>query len=152
MTRLEIPISTVRRSLVARALWIACSVWLIGMGAWFALLRPAFLPEDLRFVGDGAAALSADPHVAAWLHAVFRVLGGFQVACGVLALGLARADALEGLERAAALAAGAAGPGLMAWVNFSIHSDFRWILLVPVIAWSLALALDARLRWVKRLP
>jgi hypothetical protein len=55
------------------------------------------------------------------LHRVFAVLGGFQVASGVLTLGLARSDSLEGLGWVIAAAAGLAGVGLMSMVNFSIE-------------------------------
>jgi len=29
---------------------IACGIWLIGLGLYFMFLRPALLPEDLRYM------------------------------------------------------------------------------------------------------
>ena len=42
----------------------------LGTGAYFSFLRPALLPEDLRFTGADPRLL--DPRMAAWLRIVFR--------------------------------------------------------------------------------
>ncbi len=31
--------------------FVACGLWLVGLGAYFLLMRPALLPEDLRYIG-----------------------------------------------------------------------------------------------------
>jgi hypothetical protein len=33
---------------------------------------------------------------------------------------------------------------LMSAVNFVLHSDFRWVLLVPPLAWAIALVMPVR--------
>ncbi len=49
---------------------------LIAMGGFFLLLRPALLPEDLRFIGQSASQIDAAiPGLRSWLFHVFRVMG-----------------------------------------------------------------------------
>ena len=59
--------------------FIACGIWLIGLGLYFMLLRPPLLPEDLRYMGTsageiqspmpGAGTLAAPGfHCDGWLH------------------------------------------------------------------------------------
>lgn len=38
-----------------RILLLANAIWLVGLGAYFALFRPPLLPEDVRFIGLSAA-------------------------------------------------------------------------------------------------
>ena len=38
-------------------LFLACGVWMLGLGLYFMLVRPALLPEDLRYFGRTLAAL-----------------------------------------------------------------------------------------------
>lgn len=42
---------------------------------------------------------------------------------------------------------GATTVGLMSAVYFALHSDFRWLLLVPAVVWAVACAL---LAWAAR--
>jgi hypothetical protein len=35
-------------------IFVDCGIWLIGLGLYFAALRPALLPEDLRYIGASA--------------------------------------------------------------------------------------------------
>jgi hypothetical protein len=65
------------RSRVAAGLLAVVGILIMGMGAYFAILRPAFLPEDLRFIGSDAAALTATPGIIPWLRFVFVVLGAY---------------------------------------------------------------------------
>ena len=65
--------------------FIACGIWLIGLGTYFMFLRPPLLPEDLRYIGTTAGELqSAMPELESWTHRVFRVMGGFMSGTGVL--------------------------------------------------------------------
>jgi hypothetical protein len=61
-------------------------VTLIGAGLYFLLLRPPLLPEDVRYMGLGPEQLAAiRPRLEGWLTHVFRVMGGYVLATGVLA-------------------------------------------------------------------
>jgi hypothetical protein len=119
----------------------AAGLAVIGVGLYFMFLRPPLLPEDLRYLALPAAQLDiVKPRLSAWLAQVFTVLGGYAVATGVLAVSLA-ATSFRARSRAAAIGAavgGAASIGLMAAVNFSIASDFKWVLLGMAILWGAA--------------
>lgn len=125
----------------AKWLFLASGVWLIGLGLYFIFVRPALLPEDIRFMGAEAEAVRATlPGLAAWLGKVFTVMGGFMAGAGVLVAYLGW-TVLPTCRRGAAVAltvAGALTVGLMSAVNFALHSDFRWLLLVPAVVWALA--------------
>ena len=85
---------------------------------------------------------SVQPKLEAWLSHVFRVMGGFVAATGVLTITLAT-TAYRAHHRGAgigALIGGAASIGLMAAVNFAIDSDFKWVLLGMALIWALSLA------------
>jgi hypothetical protein len=115
----------------------------IGIGIYFLFLRPPLLAEDVRFLQMGEADISASaPRLAAWLSNVFHVLGGYAVATGLLAMALAgtayrRRDPLAVLGVATS---GISGIGLMAVTNFTIGSDFRWLLLALALLWAASLA------------
>jgi hypothetical protein len=119
-------------------------ILLVGMGLYFIVLRPPLLPEDTRFMGATAAQL--DPiklQLEAWLTHVFRVMGGYILATGVLTVTLA-ATSFRRHSKAAAVGAsiaGAASIGWMAVVNFLIGSDFKWILLAMALVWACSLVL-----------
>lgn len=123
---------------LARALFAGCGLWLLALGAYFVFLRPPLLPEDPRYMGGTLAQVQAAlPGLASWLRRVFTVMGGFMAAAGVLtfwaALQLRWVDG-----RGAGLALGIAGfvgVGLMSATNFALGSDFRWLLLLPALAW-----------------
>lgn len=40
-----------RRIRLARALFLTCGAWLVGLGVYFIFSRPPLLPEDPRFIG-----------------------------------------------------------------------------------------------------
>ena len=123
---------------------IACGVWLVGLGVYFIFLRPPLLPEDSRFMGASLAQIrSAVPGLESWLQKVFTVMGGFVAGTGVLTVfvgALAMPARLKGTFWAVALA-GAFTVALMSATNFALHSDFRWLLLVPALAWLAGLIL-----------
>ncbi len=116
----------------------ACGIWLVGLGAYFVILRPALLPEDPRFIGTTLAQLhDAAPGLERWLRIVFTVMGGYMVGAGVLTLFLAQVAMprrLMGTAWVLALA-GLSTVVLMAAMNFVLHSDFRWALVIPAVLW-----------------
>ena len=83
------------------------------------------------------------PRLELWLTQVFRVMGGYVMATGVLAVTLA-ATAFRARQKGAAIGAlsgGAASIGWMAAVNFMIDSDFKWALLGMALLWACSLVL-----------
>ena len=55
-----------------------CGIILMGMGVYFALIRPTLLPEDIRFIGLSSEQLQATaPGLRNWLDKVFWVMGGY---------------------------------------------------------------------------
>ncbi len=118
---------------------LGCGVWLIALGLYFIVLRPPLLPEDPRFMGTTLEQLRlAAPGLEGWLQKVFTVMGGFMAGAGVLTVlvaAVAMPARLKGTSWALALA-GALTVALMSATNFALHSDFRWLLLVPVLAWT----------------
>jgi hypothetical protein len=123
---------------------IMAGVTLIGVGLYFILLRPPLLPEDVRYLALPAAQLDIlRPRLDLWLTHVFRVMGGYVLATGVLAVTLA-ATAFRAHQKGAAIGAligGAASIGWMAAVNFMIDSDFKWVLLGMALLWAGSLVL-----------
>ena len=116
----------------------AAGLTLIIAGLYFLLVRPSLLPEDVRFMNLVAA---VRPRLEAWLAHVFRVMGGYVLATGVLAVSLAL-TAFRAHHRVAAIGAvigGGASIGLMVVVNFAIASDFRWVLLAMALLWASSL-------------
>lgn len=120
----------------------ACGVWLVGLGFYFIALRPPLLPEDLRVMGTTLAQMrTAVPGLESWLHKVFTVMGGFMASAGVLTMLVATVAMPRRLKRTAVTIAfsGAFGVALMSAINFALHSDFRWLLFVPAVAWLASL-------------
>ena len=128
---------------------IMAGVTLIGVGLYFILLRPPLLPEDIRYMALPPAQLDIlRPRLELWLTHVFRVMGGYVLATGVLTVTLA-ATALRAHQDGAAIGAligGAASIGWMAAVNFMIDSDFKWVLLGMALLWACSLVLF----WLER--
>jgi len=123
----------------------ALSGFTIGGGClYFILIRPSLLPEDVRYVALTPAQLDAvKPQLESWLNHVFRVMGGYVLATGVLTITLA-ATSFRAHQWSAAIGAligGAASIGWMAVVNFVINSDFKWILLGMALLWACSLVL-----------
>lgn len=124
-----------------RTLWLirACAIWLVGLGVYFIVVRPSLLPEDARFMGATQEQIAALlPGLQSWLQHVFTVMGGFMTGTGVLVF--AAAPQVARTQHAGYLfaLAGIASVGVMSAVNFSLHSDFRWLLLAPVVLWIAA--------------
>jgi hypothetical protein len=125
-----------------------CAVYQALLGAYFIAFRPALLPEDLRFLGTSVAQVSRDqPALERWLDLVFKVVGGQMMALGFLlgafALHLLRRGAIHRLELLLIGIAGLLSVTLMSAVNFALGSNFRWLLVLPVLAWAAGLAFAA---------
>jgi len=137
-----------RRLRPGLAEWLicACGVWQIGLGLYFIFVRPALLPEDVRYIGSDLQVLHVvAPRLADWLGKVFIVMGGFMAGTGVLITYVA-AVLLRARPRWATLVlllVGSLTLTLMSAVNFALHSDFRWLLAIPPSTWLVALLLYA---------
>ena len=124
-------------------IFLTCGIWLIGLGLYFALLRPPLLPEDPRFIGSSLVQIQSTlPGLGRWLNHVFNVMGGFMVASGVLTAFIA-VTAVPARTRGTSivlLVAGLASVATMSWTNFAIDSNFQWVLLVPAVLWFAGIA------------
>ena len=121
-----------------------CGVLMTGIGLYFAFLRLALLPEDVRYIGDSLTDIETTlPHLADWLHRVFAVMGGYIFTSGLLTVYLALTSFRKRDKgiRWVMIVAGLTSIGWMAIINFMIASDFRWILLGFALLWATALAL-----------
>ena len=129
---------------VSAWLFVFCGIWLVGLGLYFIFLRPPLLPEDPRFMGTTLTQVQASvPGLQRWLSKVFTVMGGFMASTGVLTIFMALAAIparLPGTSWAIALS-GVLSVALMSATNFAIHSEFKWVLLAPALAWLAGLAL-----------
>ena len=118
--------------------FLACGLWLIALGLYFLFLRPALLPEDPAFIGSSLEAIrTAIPGLERWLGHVFNVMGGFMIAAGTVTMLLAWRfiSRREPGTFATLLLAGSASVALMSATNFLLHSNFRWLLLLPALLW-----------------
>lgn len=133
----------IRRSWTLSSILLAAAgVSLAIMGLYFILVRPPLLPEDIRFLALPAAQLDAvKPQLELWLAHVFKVMGGYIIATGVLMIALAVTSFRARCPGAAigATVGGAVSIGWMAYVNFVIASDFKWVLLAMALLWASSL-------------
>jgi hypothetical protein len=123
---------------------VVSGVLLIGVGFYFLFLRPSLLPEDIRYMNLTPAELqSIGSRLGVWLTHVFRVMGGYITATGVLAIALAATSFRQHhlIAAVGAMLGGAASIGWMAAVNFMINSDFKWVLLGMALLWACSLLL-----------
>ncbi len=114
------------------------------LGLYFLFLRPPLLPEDLRSMGTSLAQVQATmPGLPIWLRRVFWVMGGYMFATGLLTLYVAITSFRTRVRGVAGIVglAGLTSIGWMAVVNFIIGSDFKWLILILVFPWILALVL-----------
>ncbi len=131
----------------ASTLLTVCGIILIGMGLYFALMRPELLPEDFRYTGLSSEQLQATaPGLLNWLDKVFWVLGGYVFTSGLFTCYVAQTvfrERRRGVLSVVSLA-GLSSIGLMVMINFLIGSDFKWLLLVFAVLWLSALGLFLR--------
>lgn len=129
---------------IASGLLILGGLTLIGMGLYFVFVRPPLLPEDARYIGASVAEIqSSIPALLAWLERVFGVLGSFMVTAGLLAVYFAATNRANPVALGVVALSGLASLGWMVFVNFTIDSDFKWLLLALTLPWALALMLLA---------
>lgn len=130
------------RSPISMFIFVACGIWLIGLGLHFMFLRPSLLTEDLRYMGTSAGEIqSAVPCLTRWVHRVFTVMGGFMTGAGVLTI-LAAMNASAVREKWTWIVLALAGlftVGTMSLTNFQLDSDFKWLLLIPSLLWIIGL-------------
>lgn len=132
------------RSRIAAGLLAVVGIVIMGMGAYFAILRPAFLPEDLRFIGTDAAALASAPGITSWLRFVFVVLGAYAFTTGLFTAHIAFTAFRSGRKMPVLLIAfaGLTSLGVMVAVNFAIGSEFKYILASLGALWAISVFLD----------
>ncbi len=101
---------------------ILAGIALIGTGLYFILLRPPLLPEDIRYMALPAAQFDiVRPRLEAWLTYVFRVMGGYVLATGVLTVTLA-ATSFRAHQPGAAIGALIGGAASIGWMlSFSFR-------------------------------
>lgn len=130
------------RPSISMFLFIACGIWLIGLGLYFIFLRPSLLPEDLRYMETSVGDIqSAIPGLERWTNRVFTVMGGFMMGSGVLTI-LAAMNASAMREKRTwifLMLAGLFTVGTMSLTNFQLNSDFKWLLLIPALLWIIGL-------------
>ena len=115
---------------------------LMGMGAYFAFLRPPILPEDSRYIGVSLVRIQDSvPGMLPWLSRVFAVLGGYMFATGLLTAYVAATSVrtVRPVTTTVVAIAGLASIGWMAITNFQIGSAFKWVLLAFTLPWLIAL-------------
>lgn len=126
----------------AKWMFVACGIWLIGLGGYFTFLRAPLLPEDLRYLGLSTTQVEMLlPHLTSWLRNVFTVMGGFMAGCGVLTV-FVSVRVVPQCAPGTGIALGFTGlltVATMSGTNFALDSDFKWLLLVPTIVWLLGL-------------
>ena len=75
---------------ISSVLFLLFGIILVMVGAYFWFIRPPLLLEDLRYLATSPATIDAAvPNLKTWLGYVFRVLGGYIVASGILTIALA---------------------------------------------------------------
>lgn len=144
---------TARSGAVSSLLLALAGVAVGGIGVYFIFLRPSLLPEDIRFMQLSVGEVAAiGPRLQAWHAQVFRVLGGFALGTGLLTVALAATSfrARSPIAVVGAILGGAASIGLMAFVNFTIDSDFKWFLLGCSTLWALSLIAFCVEEWAAR--
>ena len=117
---------------------------LASMGVYFIFLRPALLPEDLRYMDTTLKNIKENvPGISRWLQKVFWVMGGYIFTTGLLTVFVSLTSFRIRTRGAFATVAfaGIASIGLMTTVNFLIGSDFRWVLLAFTLPYITALIL-----------
>lgn len=128
----------------ASTLLTVCGIILMGMGLYFALIRPALLPEDIRYIGLPSEQFQVTaPGLSNWLDKVFWLMGGYVFTTGLLTCYVAQTAFRERRRGVLSVVelAGLSSLGLMVMINFLIDSDFKWPLLVIAALWLSALGL-----------
>ena len=117
---------------------------LAGMGLYFIFLRPPLLPEDLQYMNTTLSVVQNNIfNLSTWLHKVFLVMGGYIFTTGLLTMYVAQTSFRTRTPKAFIMLsiAGITSIGSMTIVNFSLHSDFRFVLLAFTLPWIVSLIL-----------
>ena len=124
-----------KRERIGGLLLLCLGILTLGTGAYFLFLRPALLPEDMRFTGADPRFL--DPRMTTWLRIVFRTWGGFMAGFGTLlaAVGANLLSARQGIVRWGAAAAVLVAFGGFIWSNWQLRSGY-----LPFVAGLFAVA------------
>ena len=123
-------------------------VILMAVGLYFIFLRPALLPEDLRYMHTSLEEIRAETSgLLEWLPKVFWVLGGYIFTTGLLTLYIALTTFRTRVRQPLVIMAlaGLSSVGGMVAVNVLIDSAFKWPLAGIASLWALAIALS----WVE---
>lgn len=118
---------------------------LLGIGIFFVLFRPPFLPEDIKFMQLSELQIKTFTEFSMpWLKQVFRVLGGYIFSSGILFIYLAYRPfrMFDSGSWIVAFIAGLSSIGVMTYINFRIGSDFKWLLALLCLVWLSSLVLN----------
>jgi hypothetical protein len=120
----------VKSDRIAAGLLMTLGVLTLGTGLYFMAVRPALLPEDLRFTGVDPSLLP--PQFLEWLRIVFRTWGGFIAGLGILLLGVAGylLTMRAGVLRYAIAASLLVAFGRFLVSNVLIRSEYLWFIAV----------------------
>lgn len=89
----------------------------MGLGLYFVFVRPPLLPEDLHFLERSRTQVDGTiPLLTTWLRDVFRVMGGYMFAMGVVSFYVAVTAFRDRQRGAAVVAALPALPRLVVWL------------------------------------
>jgi len=118
-----------------------CGLSLLVMGFYFIILRPPLLPEDLRYMGvSDTFVIENLPKLAEWLQKVFCVMGGYIATTGIAIFATAlRRFPRDRTSLILMAIMGGTSVGWMTYVNFLLHSDFKWLLLSLALIWLVAI-------------
>ena len=94
MTSLAPPVSPMRNAwTLSSVMLVLAGIIVVGIGLYFIVLRPALLPEDVRYMRLSSTELETiGPRLEEWLTHVFRVLGGYALAVSYTHLTLPTSD------------------------------------------------------------
>ena len=117
---------------------------LLAMGVYSIFIRPPLLPEDLRYMKITLPVEQDKMQgLQLWLRKVFWVMGCYIFTTGLLTIFIAFTSFRTRTSGAYGIVAlsGISSIGAMTVVNFMIGSDFKWVLLIFMLPWIIALIL-----------
>ncbi len=121
----------------------------VGTGVYFMALRPALLPEDLRFSALDRAQVPVA--LLPWLQIVFRTWGGFIVGLGLCLLGQGASciASRSGLARLGTILGLLFAFGSFLVSNIQIRSEFLWFIALLFLG-AVAIATLLVFSWRRR--
>lgn len=117
---------TLKSDRLGAAMLLSLGILTIAVGVYFTFLRPAMLPEDIRFTGADSQLMSS--HMTEWLRLVFQTWGAFMVGFGLLMVGIAiyLLTWRPGFLRTAVIASLLVVFTRFLMSNVMIRSDYLW--------------------------